>query len=89
MKIPLKIKCKEVLIDRMLTPLRTETYWVGFGDIGNIKNKTNQSRRFLQIRNAMGLCTYYYWTNPRKGEEVGVVFRFKRVKQFDENPLNK
>ena len=78
-KIKIRIKSKSEKIPLMVEPYQAESAWIGFGDIGNEKRKDLQRRRFLQIRNSFGLCSYFFWTEPRKGKEVSRVMRFQRV----------
>ncbi len=54
-------------------------FWVGSGFVN--KRKTTSPRRFLRVRNEDGICRYFFWTDPRRGEQVPCVFGFrKRVK---------
>jgi hypothetical protein len=52
--------------------------WVGVGYIGHRK----QVRRFLQTRDNYGRIKYFFWTEPRKGEFIFAIFRFRRVKKI-------
>jgi len=57
-----------------------ESYWVGIGTIGN--KKRPEVRRLLRARDSMGICTYFIWTEPRKGTVIPVTHHFKRKKKI-------
>lgn len=63
---------------------QAEDYWVGsgfYGQRGSASRPTPKLRRFLRVRDADGICSYFFWTNPRRGERVPRVVGFrKRVK---------
>jgi hypothetical protein len=56
-----------------------EDYWVGIGFCGR-KNDL-QPRRFLRCRSKNGFIRYFFWTKPRRGEQLPRVRNFrKRIK---------
>lgn len=55
-------------------------YWVGSGFIN--KRKTTSPRRFLRVRDSNGICRYFFWSNPRRGEQVPCVFGFTKRKKI-------
>lgn len=67
------------------------SYWVGVGTYGS--KKFPKRRRFLRARDEKGLCRYFLWTEPDKGEPVILVRRFLRrvyiTEEFARNHFNK
>lgn len=82
-KLRLSIKTKVEEISHKERPafesFDMEDYWVGLGFVG--QKKKPEIRRFLRVRNKLGICRYFFWTEPKRGKMTPVVFSFrKRVK---------
>lgn len=53
-----------------------ESYWVGIGFYGK-RDKLKQ-RRFLRSISANGFVRYFFWTEPRRGEQLPRVRNFRK-----------
>lgn len=60
---------------------QVEDYWVGHGFVGQRESNSRpppKLRRFLRVRDADGICSYFFWTKPRRGELLPKVYNFKK-----------
>ncbi len=76
-KLPVSIKAKTSTMERTaIVTHHVEDYWVGTGYPD--RKKSTRLRRYLRIRDALGICRYFLWSEPDKGKESVVIARFKR-----------
>lgn len=76
-KLPITIRASVTQENRVTDAARqVEDMWVGFGYPS--RKKSIRPRRFLRVRDEVGICRYFYWTEPDKGKGCIVISHFKK-----------
>ena len=89
MKINLGIKLKvsSYIEERDARPAHDlSVCWYGFGMVGKTRKGKSMPdikvRRFLMVRDSLGITRYFYWTSPKRGSEAPRVYGFKKVRKL-------
>lgn len=84
----IRIKARVETFIRKVNPLsEIESYWLAVGYLD--KKQTGIPRRFVMCRDVLGMTTYRFYTKPRRGETVFVIWGFRRYIKLTKEQVKK
>jgi len=85
---PIKLNIGTRARDERTAEVHTNySLWVGMGYLGGLK--LLKRRRFVRVRSAEGICSYYLLTNPDRGKRFAFCSQFRKRVQISKEYAEK